>query len=172
MDTEKVVPRINNSLFNTPLEIGLRALIILSECESSEFDIQRLVYYDYLLLHSSDFKDGPPSIHPGTPHRSGELLIRREILQQGVALMQSRGLLKKVFHPTGIRYSPTAIAKPFLTYFESDYFQDLCSRAEWVHRQFEKWTDEELSKFMNTNLDKWGAEFSREALFHENREFK
>ena len=64
------------SLFNSPLECGLRAVVLLVECSPQELDIQRLVNYDYLLVHSGDI-NGPPSLHPDSPLRSGELLVKR-----------------------------------------------------------------------------------------------
>lgn len=70
--------------FNSPFEIGLRALIILSVNQPTCLDLQRLVYYDYLVLHTSDIgtPNSPDSIHPATPHRSGEIVVRRRAMQR------------------------------------------------------------------------------------------
>ena len=82
----------NNSLirylepFNGPVEIGLRTLVILCEAYPEPMSLQRLILFDYLIVHSDDLPDGPAGLHPQTPHRSGELLIRRNLLQDGIAL--------------------------------------------------------------------------------------
>ena len=68
-------------LFNTPIESGLRMLILLADAAPTGCDLQRLAIYDYLLVHSDDVTGGPPSLHPPSPFRSGELLVRGELLQ-------------------------------------------------------------------------------------------
>ncbi len=40
--------------FNTPLEYGFRALFILDAADNVAMDLQRIVSYDYLLVHTSD----------------------------------------------------------------------------------------------------------------------
>lgn len=74
--------------FNSAVECGLRSLVILEQAFPRDYDLQRLVFYDYLLVHSGD-ANGPESIHPATPHRSGEVLVKRQILEQGLLLMIS-----------------------------------------------------------------------------------
>ena len=65
--------------FNSPIETGVRALILLSEAYPQGFDLQRILEYDYMMVHTGDFENGPPSIHPALPLRSGELLVRRSV---------------------------------------------------------------------------------------------
>ncbi len=78
--------------FNGPIEIGLRAVVVLCEAYLQAMSLQRLVIFDYLMVHSDDLPNGPPGLHPKTPRRSGELLVRRQVLQDGLLLFQSRGL--------------------------------------------------------------------------------
>jgi hypothetical protein len=78
--------------FNSPIETGVRALILLAEAYPQGFDLQRILEYDYMMVHTGDFENGPPSIHPALPLRSGELLVRRELIDRGLMLMVSRAL--------------------------------------------------------------------------------
>ena len=71
MEVAASVPRV----FNTPLEAGLRTLFLMSTGRRS-FDFQRLIYLDYILVHSGDL-GGAESIHPQAPGQLGELLGRR-----------------------------------------------------------------------------------------------
>ena len=75
--------------FNSPIETGVRALILLAESYPDQLDLQRLLEFDYILVHTTDV-DGPPSIHPALPLRSGELLVRRHLIERGLMLMMSR----------------------------------------------------------------------------------
>jgi len=149
--------------FNGPIECGLRLLVILEASYPLEYDLQRLVFYDYLLVHSGD-ANGPQSIHPPTPHRSGEVLVKRQILEQGLLLMISRSLIQKKYTSSGILYHATEYATSFLDSLSSTYTLLLKDRANWLIDQFKDYTDTQLEKYFHTNLDRWGGEFEREAI--------
>jgi len=153
--------------FNGPIECGLRSLIILEQAYPKELDLQRLVFYDYLLIHSKD-ANGPESIHPATPYRSGEILVKRHILEQGALLMISRSLVKRNYTTTGIVYQATEKATPFLDSLTSRYTLLLKERANWVLQEFQQYSDEALEDFFKSHLDRWGGEFDKQAILkHE-----
>ena len=41
-------------VFNNPIETGLRSLIILNAAYPKPLDLQQLIYYDYLTVHTGD----------------------------------------------------------------------------------------------------------------------
>ena len=146
--------------FNSPLECGLRALALLEASgRDHACDLQRLVFFDYLLVHSGDVTNGPPSIHPATPLRSGEALVRRQWLERGLLLMLSRELIQRNFSDAGIDYTASDITTAFLTYLEQPYTRRLRERAEWVVSQFGGYSSADLVAFFKENLDRWGGEF-------------
>ena len=149
--------------FNSPLECGLRSLIILEHAFPLGYDLQRLVFYDYLLVHSGD-ASGPESIHPATPHRSGEVLVKRQIIEQGLLLMMSRDLVNREYNAAGIIYQASENATTFLDSLRSRYVRLLKERAAWVVNKFNELGDQELEAFFYKNLDRWGGEFEREAI--------
>src|ERR1035437_4512317 len=118
--------------FNSPLECGLRTLTLLAASHPSACDLQRLIFYDYLLVHSGDVPGGPESIHPATPLRSGEALVRRHWIEKGLLLMLSRELLKRKFSPAGITYQASPLTGSFLDYMEQPYTKQLRERAQCV----------------------------------------
>lgn len=152
-------------LFNTPLEVGLRCLLLLSEIKDKSCDLQRLIYYDYFLVHYGDVDDNYKSLHPNTPHRSGEVLVKREIVAKGLLLMSKKQLVNVDFKESGIIYIATEFSSSFLNYFESNYIKKLRKFSELVISRFDSYSDEELRKYMSKNIDRWGGEFSKEALF-------
>lgn len=154
----------NTSVFNSPLEIGLRVLYLLNELQPDGCDLQRLVYYDYILVHSSDVPDGPKSIHPKIPHRTTEILVKRELVKKGLTLMHSKELVDSVFDSTGITYKATELTRPFLEYNKSEYAKSLKEISSWLVKKFKPYSDEKLSLFIKNNLDVWGVEFSKESL--------
>lgn len=150
--------------FNGPIEIGLRALTLLSEDFPRAYSLQRLVVSDYLLVHSDDLPDGPPGLHPKTPHRGGELLVRRAVLEQGLMLYQSRGLLERHFTETGVMFAATEGAAAFLDALSSDYATQLRERAAWLVSLFGEMSDSDLLKIANSQVGEWGAEFAMESV--------
>ena len=145
--------------FNTPLESGLRALCILYEAFPTAFDSQRLVFFDYLVVHSGDVPDGPESLHPPTPFRSNEWVVRRQLIERGLQLFMGRGLLTVSFSDDGFMYAASEAAASFMKCLEARYTKELRHRAEWAVQHFGDKPEGELIDFFNRNLDRWGAEF-------------
>lgn len=52
--TENMHEDRNFKLFNSPLEIGLRTLYVLNEFVDRPVSIDKMIYYDYFLVHSGD----------------------------------------------------------------------------------------------------------------------
>ncbi len=153
----------NNPLspLNTALESGLRVMCLLYASHPVPLDIQRLVFYDYLVVHSGDVDEGPESLHPATPFRSNEWLVRRELLQHGLDLMMSRGLVIPNLSSEGILYCASEVAGGFLACLAEPYTMSLRVRARWVIDRFGDVDEESLLHFFRVNLDRWGAEFQR-----------
>lgn len=158
---------VSEDLFNTPIESGLRALFLLEAICPGECDLQRLVIYDYLLVHSDDVPSGPPALHPATPLRSGELLVRRTLVEHGLRLLIRKGLVAKKYNQRGIYFQAGKCAKPFVGYFESKYALRCSEISKWIVDRFQPMNDDELRAFMHENLGQWGAEFTRESVLWE-----
>lgn len=152
-------PRSRVNPFNSPVELGFRALVFLNEAYPNEYSLRHLVICDYLMVHSDDVEDGPEGLHPKTPYRGGELLVRREPLQQGLQLFHSRGLIQKQYRSSGLFYSASDNTESFLDAIEASYSQRLMARAKWLKAAFGATELETLQELVNANLGKWGAEF-------------
>ena len=147
-------------IFNSPLEYGLRMLFILHAYKGRRADLQRLVSFDYLMVHSGD-ANGPVSLHPAVPFRGGELLVKRDVLHSGLNRMFSRELIEKRFDNSGITYGSTDLTAPFLGLLKSSYADQLRERAQWLIAAFGSLDDRELNAFMSERVGRWGAEFNR-----------
>jgi len=144
--------------FNSPIETGMRALILLATAYPAQFDLQRLLEYDYMMVHTGDV-DGPPSIHPALPLRSGELLVRRQLIERGLMLMISRGLVSRHATPDGFMYQAEDDAGPFLDTLTVEYLDDLKNRADWVVDRFRDMSDQEIRFMLTRVYDQWSREF-------------
>lgn len=147
--------------FNSAIEYGLRILFLLEAASDKGVDVQRLVAYDYLLVHSGDVEGGPVSLHPAVPFRGTELLVKRDLINAGLAQLLSRELLEKTFDSTGIVFRSTDLTTAFSKLLKSEYACLLRDRSKWVVEKFGEMTDTELLNFMAANVGRWGAEFDR-----------
>lgn len=146
------------SPFNSGLESAIRTLTVLAAISPLSADLQRLLMFDYLLVHSAD-ASGPPSLHPSTPLRNGELLVRRSLVEQGLLLLVSRELAERRAGDRGIEYSASERALPFLDSLSSEYVRGLRNRATWIENRFMPLSDTALQTFFNEHFDQWTTEF-------------
>ncbi|HGL4551788.1 TPA: ABC-three component system middle component 2 [Acinetobacter baumannii] len=149
---------INNEPFNSYLETGVRSLTILVIAFPTLFDLQRLVEMDYLVVHSGDI-GGPKSLHASLPLRAGELLIRRELIENGLNLMISRGLVEKIFKDDGFYYIASENAAPFIQSLTTTYSLQLKERADWVVKQFQTTPTNEIRRITNNLFQQWSSQF-------------
>ena len=152
MTKEKASP------FNSALETGLRTLAVLVASYPKAHDLGRLVQYDYLTVHSAD-AGGPPSLHPPLPLRSGELLVRRGLIDSGLRLMISRSLIRREFQVQGVLYGAEDAAGAFLDNMLSPYIVQLRRRADWVASKFDELSASELDALVKHLFEAWTTEF-------------
>ena len=153
-----MTPHQDRNPFNTPFEAGIRSVAILASAFPLELDLQRLVVFDYLTVHSGD-ADGPQSLHPPLPLRSGELLVRRGLIERGLLLMQSRNLTARRLLTTGIYYRATEEAESFLSSLSSNYLQQLRLRADWATSAFAALSPDAFAEKTSALLKRWNTEF-------------
>ncbi len=150
--------KTSESAFNSALETGVRALTILEACFPNSIDVQRLVELDYLVVHSGD-AGGPESLHAPLPLRSGELLVRREVIANGLALMISRGLVKRIVDSDGISYLAAETVTPFLGSLSSKYIHHLQDRAAWAANHFGDVSHQQLREITSDLFKSWTSQF-------------
>jgi hypothetical protein len=152
------------SPFNGPVEIGLRALCVLTTAFPAAYALQRLVVFDYFLVHTDDIEGGPEGLHPRTPHRGGEILVRRGVIQDGITLYESRGLIERVYKDGGIFFAATDKSADFLDTLSTEYLTSLRDRADWVVGSLGALDDAELDVMVRKRIGSWGAEFAMESV--------
>lgn len=146
------------SPFNSSLESGIRALSILVAIYPKTADLQRLVEFDYLVVHSGDV-NGPESLHAPLPMRAGELLVRRGIVEAGLILMMSKGLVIRIPTENGIEFVAGDNAESFISSFSMPYLMKLRERAQWVSEKYGDATEEEIKRVTRQFFDKWTTQF-------------
>jgi hypothetical protein len=139
------------SPFNTPLETGIRLVILLAEAYPNLFSLDRLVMLDHMLVHTSDF-GGPASVHPPSPYRVAEPYVRRELVQRSLILFRSRGLVREIPTTEGFLWQAGEPAAPFVECLTTRYHQLLRARATWTVENFGEASDTELASAMGERV--------------------
>jgi hypothetical protein len=138
--SDKLVP------FNNDIDMGLRALSILQFAYPQSYELSKLVFLDYMIIHSGDFNSAFKSLHAPVPNRKSEVYIRRSLLEQGLLLFSQHGLVIPKFLPEGVFYMMADSGEPFLDSLGEEYTTMLKLRAEWVVQKYGDYSVEQLRR--------------------------
>ena len=145
-------------IFNTPIELGLRSLIILDTSQNQIMDLEKIMYLDYLCLNTFDI-GGPRSLHAAIPNRGVQVFSKKVLIQKGLSIMMTKELIQLVVKPNGFFYQITEAGKLFLTLFQTKYFLDLVNRSRWVVERWGNSSTDEIKTFIDVNIQNWGGDF-------------
>ena len=145
-------------LFNSPLETGIRALAILDAAYPRAFDLSELTWLDHLVVHTADI-DGPESLHPDLPHRTGELLVRRHIIEDGLTLMRRQHLIEMQNDARGLLYKASDDGAAVLELVRTDYARKLRDRARWLADHIKSMSPDDLKALVDEKIGRWPIEF-------------
>ena len=145
------------ALFNSPLEAGLRTVIILDAFAPAAFDIGDLSLLDYYIVHAAD-AGADESIHPDLEARAGEYFVRRRLIQEGLSLMVGSFLVEEMHDERGISYRSREMTSAFVDLMGSHYNNCLKKSCNWLVR---KANDDGLDTFfanLRAGIERWQHE--------------
>ena len=149
-------------LFNSTLETGVRAVVILDALHPRAFDLAHLTWFDHLVVHTSDI-GGPESLHPDIPQRTGELLVRRRLVEDGIKLMRRLHMIETDVGNGGVSYRASEDASAFVEALRTEYSNALKQRAIWLSTFVARTTEPDLAEVISTRIGRWAVEFQGEA---------
>ncbi|MFG1263628.1 ABC-three component system middle component 2 [Xanthobacter aminoxidans] len=147
------------ALFNNALETGVRATILLNAAYPRAFDVTEIVWFDHLIVHTGDI-GGPPSLHPDVPQRSGELLVRRRLVEDSLFVMRRLHLLE--FVPdgdAGLLFRASEEAVGVIELMRTPYSIALRERAEWLACNVLSRSRSDLEHLIAERIGRWRIEF-------------
>lgn len=147
-------------LLNSPFEIGIRVVALLTSLYPERADLSRIVLLDHVVLHSSDFA-GASSLHPGIPGRVGELGVKRKLIREGVTIMGMRGMISRELTTAGIYYRASDDARPFLDSMDAVYLGHLRARCAWATDMFGGLDDDDIRTRLAVVFGSWAEEFEQ-----------
>ncbi len=151
------LPIAEPQLFNTPLEAGVRALLILDAFAPQAFDLATMSLLDYYIVHTGD-AGGPPSLHPEIKARAGEYFVRRHLVEEGLLLMARASLVDQVFTGSGIAFRAHETATAMIDLFGSTYNRRLVEAAQWLAGEAAAQGVERFVQVLKDSLERWSHE--------------
>ena len=108
-----------DNVFNTPFEMSLRILLLLSAGGSKTSDMLALT--DTVAIYGAEFGIADENLHGGVNFILDEFDTRRELTKEAISQFVRRGLLRVAQEYDGFRFSITEQGKAFSDSLESDY---------------------------------------------------
>lgn len=148
-------------LFNSALETGVRSVAILNAVHPRGFDLLRLTWLDHLVVHTSDI-GGPESLHPDIPQRTGELLVRRRLVEEGINMMRRLHLIDASANAEGVVFIAAEDAAAFVESLRTQYGRVLRERAAWLAKYLADHDDDAIARLIAERIGRWTLEFQGE----------
>lgn len=149
------------NIFNSTIEIGLRILILLNSNHTQLFNLEKLTYLDYLLLHSGDIKNAPQSLLPNSPYRFFEFHVNKEKIANAIEYLWKKGLIDVEYKENGIFYKSNRLTGLFVSNLKSQFSKELKNTALWVIKNFNHHTESGLKELFDTTLKSKKYDFKK-----------
>jgi hypothetical protein len=145
-------------LYNSKLEAGIRAVVVLEELRPETVDLAEMVLFDYVVVHTADL-GGPPSLHAELPGRKGELLVRRRLIEASLELMRRCHLVEQESLDEGFVYRASDDAAPYVDLLETSYSSRLKDCAVWVGKEVRGRGKAGFKAFVREQIGDWSEAF-------------
>ena len=131
---------MRSRLFNTPFEMGLRTILLLSVSPKDALSVDRVVGLDFITSYASDFDLPYRNLHGNNHMKFGEIVSRRLLVQEAVKDLVMRGLLN-VIVDRGYLFSISESGKKYSRTLKSEYAKTYKEIAKAVIKKYKENTD-------------------------------
>lgn len=147
--------------FNSSLETGIRAVVILDALYPRQCDLMEMTWLDHLVVHTGDMdgEDVPESLHPDLPNRTGELLVRRQLVERSLRVMHQVHLVDMFDTEDGVMFRASEGAPSYLDALQSPYSVALKVRARWMAERLHGLSTAGIRDIIEAKVGRWTAEF-------------
>lgn len=157
---------MNDRLYNTKVELGLRCLFILKALYPNFCSLDRLSYLDYLSLYIEDYKDKTTNLHPKYPFQSIEVLEKRQVLKKSILELALKGLID-VETNEGLCYRCNGNTLWFIDGIQDKYSDHLMKNIQLIVQETKLKTDEELKNIIFSRKTDEKNEFNNFYPYYE-----
>ncbi|QHE89210.1 ABC-three component system middle component 2 [Hydrogenophaga sp. BPS33] len=153
--------------FNSALETGIRALVLLEAFHPRRFDLLEMTWLDHLVVHTGDLDDAeaPGSLHPDLPNRTAELVVRRPLVEKSLRMMMQLHLVEVFETEDGITFGASDNSPIYLDLLQAPYTVALKDRALWIAERFADLSAADMRAQMEQRIGRWTADFRADEAF-------
>ena len=138
---------MNDSLYNTDVEIGLRCLFILKELNPISCSLERLLYLDYLSLYIEEINSEAANLHPQYPLQSIEIIEKQQLLKKSILKFAYKGLVD-VVNDVDLSFQCNANTLWLLADIENEYSSHLTKNIKLAIQATLQKTDSEVKNMI------------------------
>jgi hypothetical protein len=146
------------ALFNSDVETAIRSLAVLEAMYPRRCNLSELTWFDHVVVNTGDFVGGPSSLHPKVAVSTGEFLVRRHLVSEGLRILRLLHLVDELHENDGIFYEAGEEAPQFLSMLIVPYHAQLKIRAKWVAEKFHNMTTDQIEVEIRDTVGRWVSE--------------
>ncbi|MDK2965464.1 ABC-three component system middle component 2 [Lacrimispora sp.] len=148
-------------IYNSVQEIGCRILLILVTTKK-KMSLETISTYDYFSIHINDLYKELLCLHPNNPNHSSEIVVRRMMLRDALSFLAQKGLVQVELSEKGIYYFTDSFSEKIVDLFDNTYSLKYQEYVCKVNEYFKEMSEEEISKYVKTNISRWKSNFEGE----------
>lgn len=141
-------------LYNTPQEIAMRLLIILS-ISNAKLAKSKLFFYDFLTLHGSIVDESNKSLHPDNPYFGLEFFSKEKNSEKAVHLLVHKKLVTVSYDSENYYFEINNVGRHILSLIDGDYKGNLELASKRVVEEFSSFSEQDVQKYFDKNLLNW-----------------
>ncbi len=138
---------MSNKLFNSPFEMMLRVLLLLSQDKKNYYSVDRIVLIDFVSCYAADFQLPYSNLHGTNNYKFGEIASRRQLVQEAIKLLVTKGLIE-VKVDKGYLFCISVSGFEYAKKLESSYATEYKAISKSAIRKFRKESDENIMKLV------------------------
>ncbi len=132
---------MNNMLFNSPFEMELRTVLLLSVSPKKAFSVDRIVGLDFISCYAAEFGFPYDNLHGENSFKFGEIANRRILVQEAMKDLVTRGLVT-VSIDHGYIFAISAEGKKYAKKLKSSFADDYRTIAKAIVAKHKDNSDE------------------------------
>lgn len=134
---------MSNRLFNSPFEMMLRVILLLSQDKDKYYSLDRIVMLDFVSCYAVDFQLPYSNLHGDNNYKFGEIANRRQLVQEAIKNLVTRGLVE-VKVEKGYSFCISKLGLAYANKLESSYANEYRAISESAIKKYRKESDENI----------------------------
>ena len=133
----------NEILFNSPFEVSLRILLLLSTNNNNCFTMEKILYLDFITCYCEDYGLEHPNLHGINNYKLSEIANRRKLVHEAIKGLVVKGLITPIVKK-GYSFNITSEGENYINSLTSSYSKEYKAIAIDAINKYGKESDENI----------------------------